>query len=90
MTAMPNLAGFGVATWKPRSARTAEPFVYRSTTRPVLHRDLRSLQGKLEPGCVPAHVRGGRLSGPEVVGDSDLHPLTADASPRSRCRNTLF
>ena len=58
MTAMLNLAGFGVAAWDPRSARPREPFLYRSMTVPVFDENLRHLAGKLEPTCAIAHIGG--------------------------------
>jgi glutamine amidotransferase len=75
MTAMLNLAGFGVAAWEPRSPRPADPFVYRSTTLPVYDQNLRSLAAKLEPTCVLAHVRGVEYTGSEVVNERNLHPF---------------
>jgi glutamine amidotransferase len=75
MTAMLNLAGFGLAAWDPRSTRPADPFLYRSTTLPVYDRNLHSLALKLEPTCVLAHVRGVEFSDVEVVSEANLHPF---------------
>jgi glutamine amidotransferase len=75
MSAMLNLAGFGLAAWDPSSPRAAEPFVYRSTTLPVYDRNLRALARKLEPTSVLAHVRGVELAGAPAASEVDLHPF---------------
>jgi glutamine amidotransferase len=75
MTAMLNLAGFGVAAWEPRSLAPHEPLLYRSTTLPVYDRNLRNLAGKVAPTCVLAHVRGAELSETGVVSELGLHPF---------------
>jgi glutamine amidotransferase len=75
MTAMLNLAGFGVAAWEPRSLAPHEPFLYRSTSLPVYDRNLRNLARKTAPTCVLAHVRGAELSETGVVSELGLHPF---------------
>ena len=70
-----NLAGFGMAAWEPRSLRSEEPFVYRSTTLPGFDRNLRGLADKLAPTCLIAHVRGVPHSSHEVVAAPNLHPF---------------
>jgi glutamine amidotransferase len=70
-----NLAGFGMAAWEPRSLRSEEPFLYRSTTLPGFDRNLRGLADKLAPTCLIAHVRGVPHSSQEVVATPNLHPF---------------
>jgi glutamine amidotransferase len=75
MTAMLNLAGFGLAAWDPDSIRPDEPLVYRTTTLPVFDRNLRSIARKLAPTCVLAHVRGVELGVHDMVDERSLHPF---------------
>ena len=75
MTAMLNLAGFGVAAWDPRSVAPHEPLLYRSTALPVYDRNLRNLARKVAPTCALAHVRGVELSEAGVVSELSLHPF---------------
>jgi glutamine amidotransferase len=75
MTAMLNLAGFGLAAWEPRLGSLEDPIVYRSTTLPAYDQNLRSLARKLEPTCVVAHVRGVEFSDSTRLSEGDLHPF---------------
>jgi glutamine amidotransferase len=75
MTAMLNLAGFGVAAWEPRSLAPDEALLYRSTTLPVYDRNLRHLARKLAPTCILAHVRGAELSETAIVSELSVHPF---------------
>ena len=75
MTAILNLAGFGMAAWDATSPRPDEPFVYRTTSLPAFDRNLRSLSRKIEATCVIAHVRGVLFGGDAVVAETNLHPF---------------
>jgi glutamine amidotransferase len=75
MTAILNLAGFGMAAWDATSTRPDEPFVYRSTTLPAFDRNLRNLSRKIEATCLLAHVRGVSFGEDEVVSEQNLHPF---------------
>lgn len=75
MTAILNLAGFGMAAWDAASPRPDEPFVYRTTSLPAFDRNLRSLSQKIEASCVIAHVRGVLFGGDAVVAETNLHPF---------------
>jgi glutamine amidotransferase len=75
MTAVLNLAGFGMAAWDQTSPRPDEPFLYRSTTLPAFDRNLRSLSRKIEATCLLAHVRGVMDAEEGVVSEQNLHPF---------------
>ena len=40
MTAIQNLAGFGMAVWDPKSYRAHKPFFYKTTELPFFDREL--------------------------------------------------
>jgi glutamine amidotransferase len=75
MTALLNLAGFGMAAWDATSHRPDEPFVYRTTNLPAFDRNLRNLARKIDATCLLAHVRGCMFGGDEVVSEQNLHPF---------------
>jgi glutamine amidotransferase len=75
MTAILNLAGFGMAAWDETSLRPDEPFLYRSTTLPAFDRNLRSLSRKIEARCLLAHVRGVMDAEEGIVSEQNLHPF---------------
>lgn len=75
MTAILNLAGFGMAAWGATSPRAEEPFVYRTTSLPAFDRNLRNLSRKIEATCLIAHVRGVMFGGDAVVAETNLHPF---------------
>jgi glutamine amidotransferase len=75
MTAILNLAGFGMAAWDATSPRPGEPFVYRSTSLPAFDRNLRNLSRKIDATCLLAHVRGVTFGEDAVVSEPNLHPF---------------
>jgi glutamine amidotransferase len=70
-----NLAGFGMAAWDPRTVRSEEPIMYRTTVLPAFDRNLRSLAAKLAPTCLIAHVRGVTYGEREIIAETNLHPF---------------
>ena len=78
MLHMLNLAGFGMMAWDRASHEPGEPFRYAAPTLPVFDRNLKSLAGKIRPGCVLAHVRGVAYSPQVNISLQNTHPFCFD------------
>ena len=75
MSAVLNLAGFGLVAWDGCSFEPETPFGYRTTAIPVFDRNLKQLAQKLRPHALIAHVRGVPYDTRVTVSDENLHPF---------------
>ena len=80
MSAMLNLAGFGLVAWDETSHEPTMPFGYRTTAVPVFDRNLKQLAHKLHPHALIAHVRGVPYTTRVTVSDANLHPFLYDGT----------
>src|SRR4051812_7875422 len=87
MLHMLNLAGFGMRAWDPRSRDPHAPYSYASDSLPVFDRNLKNLAGKVEAGCVLAHVRGVAYSTQVEISLQNVHPFQFPGIPLTLAHN---
>lgn len=89
ITAILNLAGFGLIAWDSAGAPGSEPLLYKDPGLPMYDRNLMSVARSYSGDCFVAHVRGANYfeAASADVGRANLHPFRFPGSRLSLAHN---